>query len=120
MQRRNNNMSDPISAVPNSAGRFGEFGGRYVPETLTRALDELAAEYEKAKQDPEFQAQLNQLFNTFVGRPSPLYFAERLTEHCGGAEIWLKREDTNHTGAHKINNTLGPVSYTHLTLPTKA
>tara|TARA_B100000519_G_C14203158_1_gene418928 strand:- start:2 stop:1207 length:1206 start_codon:yes stop_codon:yes gene_type:complete len=100
-------MSDPISAVPNSAGRFGEFGGRYVPETLTRALDELAAEYEKAKQDPEFQAQLNQLFNTFVGRPSPLYFAERLTEHCGGAEIWLKREDTNHTGAHKINNTLG-------------
>ncbi|MEC9096111.1 MAG: tryptophan synthase subunit beta, partial [Planctomycetota bacterium] len=96
-------MSDPISAVPNSLGRFGEFGGRYVPETLTRALDELAEEYARAKEDPAFQSQLTDLFNTFVGRPSPLYFAERLTEHCGGAEIWLKREDTNHTGAHKIN-----------------
>ena len=100
-------MSDPISAVPNSSGRFGEFGGRYVPETLTHALDELAEEYNQAMNDPEFQSQLNGLFNTFVGRPSPLYFAERLTEKCGGAEIWLKREDTNHTGAHKINNTLG-------------
>ncbi len=100
-------MSDPISTVPDSSGRFGEFGGRYVPETLTRALDELAEEYAQAKQDPEFQSQLTNLLNTFVGRPSPLYFAERLTEHCGGAEIWLKREDTNHTGAHKINNTLG-------------
>ena len=78
-------MSDPISAVPNSSGRFGEFGGRYVPETLTHALDELAEEYNQAMNDPEFQSQLNGLFNTFVGRPSPLYFAERLTEKCGGA-----------------------------------
>ncbi len=97
----------PFSNVPNMAGRFGDFGGRYVPETLTKALNELAAEYAKAKEDPVFQAELHSLFNDCVGRPSPLYFAERLTEHCGGAEIWLKREDTNHTGAHKINNTLG-------------
>ena len=93
--------------VPDSAGRFGPFGGRYVPETLTRALDELAAEYEMARGDPSFQTDLNDLLTNFVGRPSPLYFARRLTEMCGGAQIWLKREDVNHTGAHKINNTLG-------------
>src|SRR4029450_12950391 len=93
--------------VPDAAGRFGAFGGRYVPETLTRALDELAAEYEKARQDAKFQAELNDLLEHYVGRPSPLYFAKRLTEQCGGAQIWLKREDLNHTGAHKINNTLG-------------
>ncbi|MBX7168867.1 MAG: tryptophan synthase subunit beta [Pirellulales bacterium] len=95
------------SQVPDAAGRFGPFGGRYVPETLTRALDELAAEYEKAIHDPAFQAELDDLLANFVGRPSPLYFAERLTEHCRGAKIYLKREDLNHTGAHKINNTLG-------------
>ncbi|WP_254507463.1 tryptophan synthase subunit beta [Anatilimnocola floriformis] len=94
-------------SVPDAAGRFGSFGGRYVPETLTRALDELTAEYAKAQQDPQFQAELDDLFQNFVGRPSPLYFARRLTERCGGAQIWLKREDLNHTGAHKINNTLG-------------
>jgi tryptophan synthase beta chain len=93
--------------VPDSAGRFGAFGGRYVPETLTRALDELTIEYDKACADQAFQAELNDLLATFVGRPSPLYFAKRLTEHCGGAQIWLKREDLNHTGAHKINNTIG-------------
>ncbi len=82
-------------------------GGRYVPETLTRALDELVVEYEKAKRDPTFQLALDELYRSFVGRPSPLYFARRLTERCGGAQIWLKREDLNHTGAHKINNTLG-------------
>lgn len=98
----------PASAtVPDAAGRFGSFGGRYVPETLTRALDELTAEYEKAKRDPSFHAELNDLYQNYVGRPSPLYFAKRLTEKCGGAQIWLKREDLNHTGAHKINNTLG-------------
>ncbi len=98
----------PASAtVPDAAGRFGTFGGRYVPETLTRALDELTAEYEKAKRDPSFQAELDDLYQNYVGRPSPLYFAKRLTEKCGGAQIWLKREDLNHTGAHKINNTLG-------------
>jgi tryptophan synthase beta chain len=94
-------------SVPDSAGRFGAFGGRYVPETLTRALDELTVEYDKACADQAFQAELNDLLATFVGRPSPLYFAKRLTEHCGGAQIWLKREDLNHTGAHKINNTIG-------------
>src|SRR5262245_43083079 len=95
------------SQVPDAAGRFGVFGGRYVPETLTRALDELAAEYDLARQDPLFTAQLTDLFQHYVGRPSPLYFARRLTQSCGGAQIWLKREDLNHTGAHKINNTLG-------------
>jgi tryptophan synthase beta chain len=93
--------------VPDAAGRFGPFGGRYVPETLTHALDELAAEYEKAVACPKFHAELADLYRHYVGRPSPLYFAQRLSDHCGGARIYLKREDLNHTGAHKINNTLG-------------
>jgi tryptophan synthase beta chain len=93
--------------VPDQSGRFGDFGGRYVPETLTRALEELVVEYEKAKNDPDFQAELNDLLHRFVGRPSPLYHAKRLSKELGGAQIWLKREDLNHTGAHKINNTLG-------------
>jgi tryptophan synthase beta chain len=96
-----------VAAVPDLAGRFGAFGGRYVPETLMKALDELTREYEAAKKDPAFQAELDDLLKNFVGRPSPLYFAPRLTEKCGGARIYLKREDVNHTGAHKINNTLG-------------
>ncbi len=95
------------SKVPDAAGRFGRFGGRYVPETLTRALDELTAEYEKALADDAFGAELDELLSNFVGRPSPLYHAKRLTRECGGAQIYLKREDLNHTGAHKINNTLG-------------
>ncbi|MEX0978626.1 MAG: tryptophan synthase subunit beta [Pirellulales bacterium] len=95
------------SHVPDAAGRFGDFGGRYVPETLTRALDELAAEYEKARSDKAFQAELDDLLCHYVGRPSPLYHAQRLSKQCGGAQIYLKREDLNHTGAHKINNTLG-------------
>jgi len=93
--------------VPDSAGRFGQFGGRYIPETLTRALNELTDQYTQAVADPAFQAQLNDLYKHYVGRPSPLYFARRLTECCGGARIYLKREDLNHTGSHKINNTLG-------------
>jgi tryptophan synthase beta chain len=93
--------------VPDRAGRFGPFGGRYVPETLTRALDELAAEYEKARADKAFQAELDDLLTNYVGRPSPLYHARRLSQECGGGQIYLKREDLNHTGAHKINNTLG-------------
>ena len=93
--------------VPDAAGRFGAFGGRYVPETLTYALDQLAAAYDAAKRDPSFQAELSDLFANYVGRPSPLYFAPRLSQQCGGAKIYLKREDLNHTGAHKINNTLG-------------
>lgn len=98
---------DISAQVPDAAGRFGAFGGRYVPETLVRALDELAIEYDKARKDAEFQSKLAYLLKHYVGRPSPLYFAERLSEYCGGAQIWLKREDLNHTGAHKINNTLG-------------
>ena len=100
-------QKDSSANVPDSAGRYGDFGGRYVPETLVHALDQLQAEYEAARSDPSFQAQLEDLLKNYVGRPSPLYFAKRLTEHCGGAEIWLKREDLNHTGAHKINNTIG-------------
>ncbi|MEX2288439.1 MAG: tryptophan synthase subunit beta, partial [Planctomycetaceae bacterium] len=93
--------------VPDASGMFGEFGRRFVPETLMHALEQLTAEYDKAKRDPEFKARLEELLSNYVGRPSPLYFAERLTAHCGGARIFLKREDLNHTGAHKINNTIG-------------
>lgn len=95
------------SQVPDAAGRFGEFGRRFVPETLMQALEQLTDEYARAKNDPAFQSELNDLFKNYVGRPSPLYFAERLTKLCGGAQIYLKREDLNHTGAHKINNALG-------------
>ena len=94
-------------AVPDAAGRFGSFGGRYVPETLVKALDQLTEEYAKAKADPAFQEELAVLLRDFVGRPSPLYHAKRLSEQCGGAQIYFKREDVNHTGAHKINNTIG-------------
>lgn len=87
--------------------RFGPYGGRFVPETLVRALDELLAAYEDSQRDPSFAAELSQLLRDFVGRPSVLYHAKRLTEHAGGAQIYLKREDLNHTGAHKINNTVG-------------
>jgi tryptophan synthase beta chain len=96
-----------VSSVPDEAGRFGPFGGRYVPETLMQALVQLTDEYAAAKRDPKFQAELEYLLKNYVGRPNPLYFAERLTKQCGGAKIYLKREDLNHTGAHKINNTLG-------------
>jgi len=100
-------MSVANKNVPDAAGRFGDFGRRFVPETLIQALDELTAEYDRAKKDPDFLSQLDHLLKTFVGRPSPLYFAERLTEEVGGAKIYFKREDLNHTGAHKINNTIG-------------
>ncbi|OGC03355.1 tryptophan synthase subunit beta [candidate division WOR-1 bacterium RIFOXYA12_FULL_43_27] len=93
--------------LPDSSGHFGKFGGRFVPETLVPALEELASAYEKAKNDPEFKRQVEYYFDTYVGRPTPLYFAERLTEHYKGAKIYLKREDLAHTGAHKINNTIG-------------
>jgi len=86
---------------------YGPFGGQYIPETLMPALFELEQTYEDAKKDPAFQRELRELLTDYVGRESPLYFARRLTEHCGGARIFLKREDLNHTGAHKINNTLG-------------
>lgn len=93
--------------LPDPRGRYGAYGGRYVPETLIPALDELATAYQQAKADPAFQAELNHYLKTFVGRPSPLTLAKNLTARCGGAKIYLKREDLNHTGAHKINNTIG-------------
>ncbi|MGB7189586.1 MAG: pyridoxal-phosphate dependent enzyme, partial [Acidobacteriaceae bacterium] len=89
------------------AGRFGPYGGRYVPETLVAALDELEHAYAEAQADPAFHARLDSLLHDYAGRPTPLYFAERLTEALGGAKIYLKREDLLHTGAHKINNCLG-------------
>ena len=93
--------------VPDGLGRFGEYGRRFVPETLMPALEQLEQEYARARQDPDFQRELDDLLKNYVGRPNPLYFAQRLTEKCGGARIYIKREDLNHTGAHKINNTLG-------------
>jgi tryptophan synthase beta chain len=93
--------------LPDAAGRFGRFGGRYVPETLMHALDDLAEAYDQAVSDASFQSELQRLYAHYVGRPSPLYHAERLSQRCGGAQIYLKREDLNHTGAHKVNNTLG-------------
>src|SRR6266581_1530926 len=91
----------------NTSGRFGAYGGRYVPETLMSALEELEREYEKAKRDRKFRRRLDELLRKFAGRPTPLFFARRLTEKLGGARIYLKREDLLHTGAHKINNCLG-------------
>ena len=90
-----------------TAGRFGVYGGRYVPETLMAALEELELEYEKAKKDRKFQQRLDYLLQQYAGRPTPLFFAERLTKKLGGARIYLKREDLLHTGAHKINNCIG-------------
>jgi tryptophan synthase beta chain len=97
-------QSAKSASVP---GRFGVYGGRYVPETLMAALQELEREYEKAKRDPKFQRRLDLLLKTYAGRPTPLFFANRLTRKLGGAKIYLKREDLLHTGAHKINNCLG-------------
>lgn len=90
-------------------GRFGEYGGQYIPETLMRAVQELASAYQHFKQDDLFQSELNDLLKTYAGRPSLLYFAEKMTKELGGAQIYLKREDLNHTGSHKINNVLGQV-----------
>jgi tryptophan synthase beta chain len=100
-------MSAPLVNLPDAQGRFGPYGGRYVPETLMAALRQLGEVYEQASEEPEFQKQFHHYLKTFVGRPSPLYFAERLTQEAGGARIFLKREDLNHTGAHKINNCIG-------------
>jgi len=96
-------------AQPDASGHFGQFGGVYVPETLMTALQELGAAYEQAKADPAYVAELRRHLKEFAGRPTELYFAERLTAHCGGAKIYFKREDLLHTGAHKINNALGQV-----------
>ncbi|WP_427159643.1 tryptophan synthase subunit beta [Aliinostoc sp. HNIBRCY26] len=106
--------SPSTTQVPDTQGRFGRFGGKYVPETLMPALAELEAAYQQYRHDPSFQAELQQLLKDYVGRATPLYFAERLTAHYArpdgtGPQIYLKREDLNHTGAHKINNALGQV-----------
>lgn len=93
--------------LPDEKGHFGEFGGRYVSETLIPALTELQNAYEEAKKDPNFQKEIDYYLKNYVGRPTPLYFAERMTRELGGAKIYLKREDVCHTGAHKINNTIG-------------
>jgi tryptophan synthase beta chain len=114
VSRRNLQEASPMASVilpsapsESRAGRFGVYGGRYVPETLMAALLELEREYDLAKADAAFQAELASLLKDFAGRPTPLYFAKRLTEELGGAKIYLKREDLLHTGAHKINNALG-------------
>jgi tryptophan synthase beta chain len=98
---------EETQAVPDQRGYFGLYGGRFVPETLMPALDELERAYREAQADPAFRQELEGLLRDYAGRPTPLYFAQRLTSHCGGARIYLKREDLAHTGAHKINNTLG-------------
>lgn len=97
------------STVPDTQGHFGQYGGRYVPETLMHPLQELEAEYFRAQKDPEFQRELSYYLREFCGRPTPLYHAERLTRELGGAKIYLKREDLLHTGAHKINNAIGQI-----------
>ncbi len=99
----------PLATLPDARGHFGPYGGMFVPETLMTALEELTAEYASAKADPAFQAELDHLLRDFAGRPTPLYWAERLTNRLGGAKIYLKREDLLHTGAHKINNALGQI-----------
>lgn len=96
-----------MNQVPDENGRFGKFGGRYVPETLMNALLELEEAYRHYSQDPSFKQEVHDLLHKYSGRPTPLYYAERLSQHLGGAKIYLKREDLNHTGAHKINNTIG-------------
>jgi tryptophan synthase beta chain len=96
-----------MTTVPDAQGRFGRFGGRFVPEVLMAPLIELEKAYAAARRDRKFQLRLRTLLADYAGRPTPLYFAARLSEHCGGARIWLKREDLCHTGAHKINNVLG-------------
>ncbi len=105
----NVNTPNSLRAGPDERGRFGDFGGRFVSETLMPLILDLEAEYEKAKTDPTFWAEMDDLWKHYVGRPSPLYHAERLTEHLGGAKIYLKRDELNHTGAHKINNVLGQI-----------
>ena len=100
-------MSSAPQAMPDAQGRFGPYGGRYVPETLVAPLEELQQAYADARKDPKFQSELDSLLHDFAGRPTPLQFASRLSEHLGGPRVYLKREDLLHTGAHKINNCIG-------------
>ena len=98
-----------LSSLPDSKGHFGPYGGMFVPETLMDALNTLTAEYQKAREDASFQKELSETLHNFAGRPTPLYYAERLTKKLGGAKVYLKREDLLHTGAHKINNAIGQI-----------
>ncbi len=104
-----NDLFNSFMTGPDENGRFGDFGGRFVSETLMPLILDLEAEYEKAKDDPTFWAEMNDLWKHYVGRPSPLYYASRMTEKLGGAKIYLKRDELNHTGAHKVNNVLGQI-----------
>ena len=104
-----NNLFNSFMTGPDEQGRFGDFGGRFVSETLMPLILSLEEEYEKAKTDDSFWAEMDFLWKHYVGRPSPLYHAERLTEHLGGAKVYMKRDELNHTGAHKINNVLGQI-----------
>src|SRR2546430_9458060 len=106
LKKRKRAAARKLTLVP-QPGRFGPWGGRYVPETLMAALEELEREYERAKKDPRFKARLSELLKNFAGRPTPLFFARRLSAKLGGPKVYLKREDLLHTGAHKINNCLG-------------
>ena len=107
MTQKSSTGNIDYNAVPDARGRFGDYGGRFVAETLISALDELQEAYASLKDDPEFQAQFDYDLAHYVGRPSPVYHAERWSQKLGGAQIYLKREDLNHTGAHKVNNTIG-------------
>src|SRR5579864_1058009 len=107
LNKERNLLSTATQTWPDAKGRFGPYGGRYVPETLVAPLEELEQAYDAASKDPSFQKELNYLLKNFAGRPTPLQFASRLTEHLGGARIYIKREDLLHTGAHKINNCIG-------------
>ncbi len=103
------NRKKYTGTLPDDRGHFGIYGGRYIPETLIPAAEELTKKYLEFRNDASFQKELDYFLRYFVGRPTPLMFAERLTNHCGGAKIYLKREDLCHTGAHKINNTVGQI-----------
>src|SRR5678809_1402882 len=115
--------------LPDERGHFGPYGGIFVAETLSQALDELRDAYAAARKDPQFEAEFRYELKHYVGRPSPIYHARRLSEQCGGAQIYIKREDLNHTGAHKINNTIGQallarnmgkkLSLIHISEPTR-
>ncbi|MDT8266683.1 pyridoxal-phosphate dependent enzyme, partial [Roseomonas sp. DSM 102946] len=105
----NETLPNSLRSGPDSRGRFGGFGGRFVAETLMPNILEVQAAYDAARKDPAFEAEWRLLLKDYVGRPSPLWFAERLTKHLGGAKVYLKREELNHTGAHKINAVLGQI-----------
>ena len=102
-------MPNAASNLPDDLGHFGDYGGRFVPETLIPALDQLSEEYERAKGDPAFQEELDYFLREYIGRPTPLYFAERITSELGGAKVYIKREDLCHTGSHKMNNVMGQI-----------